>query len=174
MFSLFLHLSIRSNDSFKRIESMRMCEGKLVKDKEHCEKEADKLDFQKQKLEQQRTLFDQEQILFKKEKDREQKIFAKEKAFRIWTRPLGSGEGLQNLEQKNNVSNIHENQLVWVEEEIWKGQESAKQEQTFFSRQHKAEISQLKELHNAKLTIQYFLHTAEMLERDERHKGSPM
>ena len=145
---------------------MRMCEGKLVKDKEHCEKEAE--------IGTAKDFVQQEQILFKKEKDREQKIFAKEKAVRIWSRPLGSGEGLQNLEQKNNVSNIHENQLVWVEEEIWKGQESAKQEQTFFSRQHKAEISQLKELHNAKLTIQYFLHTAEMLERDERHKGSPM
>ena len=69
MFSLFLHLSIWRNDSFKRIESMGMCEGKLVKDEERCAKEADKLDFQKQKLEQQRTLFNQEQILFKKEKD---------------------------------------------------------------------------------------------------------
>ena len=89
------------------------------------------------------------------EKGQDQKLFATER----------------DLEQKNNVGNIHENQSIWVEEEIWKGEESAKREQSFISRQHKAEISQLKELYNAKLTIQYFFHTTKMLEQDERQKA---
>ena len=89
------------------------------------------------------------------EKGQDQKLFATER----------------DLEQKNKVGNIHENQSIWVEEEIWKGEESAKREQSFISSQHKAEISQLKELYNAKLTIQYFFHTTKMLEQDERQKA---
>ena len=89
------------------------------------------------------------------EKGQDQKLFATER----------------DLEQKNKVGNIHEHQSIWVEEEILKGEESAKREQSFISRQHKAEISQLKELYNAKLTIQYFFHTTKMLEQDERQKA---
>ena len=86
MFSLFLHLSIRSNDSFKRIESTRMCEGKLVKDMEHCEKEADKLDFQKQKLEKQRTLFNKNRYFSKRRKIENRRFLQRR-------RPSGSGAG---------------------------------------------------------------------------------
>ena len=89
------------------------------------------------------------------EKGQDQKLFATER----------------DLEQKNKVGNIHEHQSIWVEEEILKGEESAKREQSFISRQHKAEISQLKELYNAKLTIQYFFHTTKMLEQDERKEA---